>query len=87
MCLSIGALAALLAFLIDIIKWHSAEKKEDIRSSYETFYGKGVDHIGRTGDYGTGTGDNNNDTTGTGNNNNDLYNDNERSNGNIKFEL
>lgn len=86
MCLSIGALAALIAFLIDIIKWHSAEKKEDIFSSYETFYGKGGDLSGRTGDNGTGTGDNDNDTTRTGNNN-DIYNDNERTNGNIKFEL
>lgn len=70
----------LIAFLIDVFKWHDKEYKQEIISSKERSV-----IFGRTGsNTGTGRSDNDNDKSGTGNDYNDVQHDNERSTSNIQ---
>ena len=69
-----GAFSALVTFIIDVIKWHSMERKENIINSADLYYGKGGVIRGRADNYnnaGRGTGDNDNNDNGTGRGDND----------------
>lgn len=69
----------LIAFLIDVFKWHDKEYKQEIISSKERSV-----IFGRTGSNGTGRSNNDNNATGTGNDYNDVQHDNERTNSSVQ---